>query len=86
MSNAENPLSMYWSAYTAQPFPMVRKRKPAIALFSNCFFVLGLYFPVMNTKMKISIDAETNRIPANKKGGNSCTMILLNKYVDPQMM
>ena len=71
MSKAAKPLSMYCNAHTAQPLPMVKNKKPTMALFKSCFGELFLNFPVRNTKVKMSIAADTNRIPASRKGGNS---------------
>lgn len=79
ISNAANPLSTYCSAQTTLPLPIVKNKVPTIALLINCFLVLLLNLPVKITKRKMRIPAKTNLIPANKNGGNSCTIILLNK-------
>jgi len=86
MSRAANPLSIYCSAQTAHPLPIVKNRNPTIALLINCLVVLLLNLPVRNVKIKIIIAADTKRMPANKNGGISWTTILLNRYVDPQII
>ena len=62
----------------------IKKKKEAIIEFKNCFFVIFKGCFKINAKKIIKIPATEKRIEAKKKGDNSVTATLLNKYVDPQ--
>ena len=85
MSKEANPESTICKAQTTIPFPIDKNKKPAKAVFNNCFLVIFTGIPLKRQKIKIKPPARIKRKLASINGGNCATATLLSRYVDPQI-
>ena len=79
ISKAAKLVSTYLSAHTTTPFPKLKNKNPAIAVFTACFFVIAIDLPDIFAMIKIRLPDTKKRIAANMNGSSSVTAILLSK-------